>query len=242
MTGHKVYQAFFSIVGGSIWNCNAPERDVHTQNQQYRTWLRDEQDHVFRKPHSFSEKNRQDHRSRPSKKGNGETGPALVTKPGVPKHVEKESIEPLMVIPKISLLLNQRKSTFEEQLQEIDMELDRDRDWCMGISRSMHGKSIDEDAVIGVTGPPGEQLADVANSKLKKSRPTWKRVCPKHTDVLHGVSIFSIVGSKRPNPDDFNLEQTTAPEHKKGRGDRQQGDTNALMTMAVAGEQPRCAQ
>ncbi len=87
-----------------------------TTDQQYRTWLRGEQDHVFRKPHSFSEKNRQDHRSRLSKKGSGETGSAPVTKPGVPKHVEKESIKPLMVIPKISPLPNQRKSTFEEQL------------------------------------------------------------------------------------------------------------------------------
>jgi hypothetical protein len=107
-----------------------------------------------------------------------------------------------MTIPKISPISYQRRSTFEEQLQEIDQALEHDN--CMEISRGLHGNNINVDYVVVGNDHLKEVLAkvasDVLNFKHKKAGPTWKRVRPKHTDMLQDVLIFTIVGSKRSNP------------------------------------------
>jgi hypothetical protein len=173
-----------------------------------------------------------------------DTHPPADTTSGRTNPVGKERSTAFMTIPKIPPKPHQGQSTFEEQLQEIDAELERDI--CREIPNVMHGKINNDNSFSGERGLPGNALIDVASGlsqvKPKKIGPTWKRARPKTTDTLQDVPIFSAVGYKRPNPEDYLLEQITAPEVKKIQGDTELKDTDVLMTTVAAGIQPRRAQ
>jgi hypothetical protein len=179
-----------------------------------------------------------------SDKKNGDTercsSPAATT-PSRPNPVEKESITSFITIPKIPPKPNQRQSTFKEQLQDIDSKLERDT--CKEIPKVLHGNITNDNSSSRESGLPVNELANVVGGlsyvKPKKVGPIWKRARPKSTDTLQDVPIFSAVGYKRPNPEDCLLEQITAPELKKIRGDT---DTDVLIITAVAGVQPRRTQ
>jgi hypothetical protein len=218
-------------------------------DHQYGTWLRGDSECYTGKTYGFFVKNRHDHRHRTSNRNNhGDTGmkptPVNIETLATSKLTEKESLEVVMTIPKISPISNQMRSTFEEHLQEIDKALEPDNG--MEIFGGLHGNNINVDSVFVGNDHPKEVLAEVAsdvlNFKHKKAGPTWKRVRPKHMDMLQDVPIFSITGSKRPNPKDFHVELITAPDAKKVRGVPEQGVTNGVEISAAAGVQPRHAQ